>query len=171
MKKIIFTGPESSGKTTMSLWLKEELGGLYVPEFARLYLEEKGPEYDFEDLKKIADGQIELIDKAAASDKIVICDTGMIVLKVWAKIKFGQDLESVEKVLRADGSALYILCSPDIPWEADPLRESEHQREALFKEYLSVLESYCLDYVVLSGRLDERKNKLLLLNLHEKDTF
>ena len=171
MKKIIFTGPESSGKTTMSRWLAEELKATYIPEFARLYLEDQGPEYDFDDIREIVKGQTALFEKAEQNGNRLICDTGMIVLKVWAKIKFGLQLKSIEKVLQKDASSLYILCAPDIPWEEDPLRESACQREALFEEYLAVLESYSLDYVVLRGDLEKRKNTLRGLKLHDRDIF
>ena len=40
--RIAFTGTESSGKTTLSQWLTNELSdSVFIPEFAREYLEER----------------------------------------------------------------------------------------------------------------------------------
>jgi nicotinamide riboside kinase len=41
--RIAFTGPESSGKTTFSKWLSNELSdSVCISEFAREYLEQRG---------------------------------------------------------------------------------------------------------------------------------
>ncbi|MBL0102116.1 MAG: AAA family ATPase [Saprospiraceae bacterium] len=37
--KVVFTGPESSGKTSLALWLCDGFDYHYVPEVARAYLE------------------------------------------------------------------------------------------------------------------------------------
>ncbi len=41
--KIVFTGPESSGKTTISKSFAELVTGKWVAEFAREYLQKKNP--------------------------------------------------------------------------------------------------------------------------------
>ena len=51
--KIAFTGPESSGKTTLAKWLSEELSAVCCDEFARKYLEKKERYYQ-KDLTEIA---------------------------------------------------------------------------------------------------------------------
>ncbi len=38
MGKIVFTGPESTGKTTLSEWFSVYAGYRLVPEYARTYL-------------------------------------------------------------------------------------------------------------------------------------
>jgi len=61
---ICITGPESSGKTTMSNFLAHALCAPLVPEFARGYLNDKAEEYTFDDLAVIAKGQLDLINEA-----------------------------------------------------------------------------------------------------------
>jgi nicotinamide riboside kinase len=39
IKKIVVTGPESSGKSQMSAYLAAYFNTVFVPEFARQYLE------------------------------------------------------------------------------------------------------------------------------------
>ena len=61
MLRIAITGPESSGKTTLARALSKVLSAVYIPEFARQYLQEKGLKYDQQDLDEIAKGQLNLI--------------------------------------------------------------------------------------------------------------
>ncbi|MCB0706487.1 MAG: ATP-binding protein, partial [Saprospiraceae bacterium] len=50
IKRILITGPESSGKTTLARSLAEAQDEPWVPEYAREYLEKYGPDYTLNDL-------------------------------------------------------------------------------------------------------------------------
>ena len=52
--RIVITGAESSGKSSLTQHLGEVFGLPYALEYARYYLEENGPEYDFERLRKMS---------------------------------------------------------------------------------------------------------------------
>lgn len=60
VKKIVVIGPESTGKSTLCEKLATRYNTLWVPEYAREYLEKHGPDYIYEDLLTIAKGQIEM---------------------------------------------------------------------------------------------------------------
>jgi len=60
IKKIVVIGPESTGKSTLCEKLAAHYNTLWVPEYARDYLEKHGTDYSYEDLLPIAKGQIEL---------------------------------------------------------------------------------------------------------------
>ena len=60
IKKIIAIGPESTGKSTLCKQLSDHYKTLWVPEFAREYLEKHGANYSYESLLTIAKNQIEL---------------------------------------------------------------------------------------------------------------
>ena len=64
---IVVTGPESSGKTTLAQDLAQELEGLLVPEYSRIYLEQAGLRYGHDDLEFIAAGQRGLEHRALRS--------------------------------------------------------------------------------------------------------
>ena len=51
---------------------------------------------------------------------------------------------------------LYLLLSPDIEWEEDPLRENQEDREALFLIYLEQLKIEKKPFVIIKGKKDER---------------
>jgi nicotinamide riboside kinase len=63
--KIVVIGPESTGKSTLCKKLAAHYNSLWVPEYAREYLEKKGTEYNYENLLDIAKGQIALEDRIA----------------------------------------------------------------------------------------------------------
>ena len=60
LKKIVIIGPESTGKSTLCKQLAHHYKTLWVPEFAREYLEKHGTDYSYENLLTIAKAQIEL---------------------------------------------------------------------------------------------------------------
>jgi nicotinamide riboside kinase len=60
------------------------------------------------------------------------------------------------EVIETNKYDLHLLCSPDIPWEADVLRENPHDRHRLFSLYEKELQHYGFPYIVLSGSEAER---------------
>ena len=52
---------------------------------------------------------------------------------------------------------LFLLCSPDLPWEADPVRENGGEtRIKLFDQYREELKHYGFNFVEISGTGDDR---------------
>ena len=155
--KIAFTGPESSGKTTMSLWLSGHLSCEMVPEYAREYLS-VNMDYQIEDLNAIAKEQYL---RNSASKKLII-DTEMLVMKIWCEEKYticSKDILALYKEQKIDH---YFLCSPDIPWESDTLRENPNDRERLFEVYERNLLEIGASFNILSGSVEVRK--VLIIN-------
>jgi nicotinamide riboside kinase len=60
IKKFVVIGPESTGKSTLCSQLAKHYDTVWVPEYAREYLEKNGSNYTYDDLLTIAKGQIEL---------------------------------------------------------------------------------------------------------------
>jgi nicotinamide riboside kinase len=161
--RIAFTGPESSGKTTLSLWLAKELSGsTYVSEFAREYLEERQLTRATEDdFKQIASIQCERFTQSKES----ICqifDTDIFVLRVWNDEVFRLKLPELE-ILPSYGMNIHFLCAPDVEWEEDALRSAPAQSERgrLFEKYKIELRNSQVNFIILSGSLDEKKSLIL----------
>ncbi|MFT5778098.1 MAG: NadR type nicotinamide-nucleotide adenylyltransferase [Crocinitomicaceae bacterium] len=157
MIRIALTGPESSGKTTLSEALTSELKGILVPEFARAYLSKINHEYRQEDLNKIAHGHLESF--LNLDNSVQIIDTDFIVLKIWSDEKYGTSSAYIEELVGKNHFDLHILCSPDIPWEEDPLRENPLDRDRLFKRYQEELIASKKTFITVSGPLEERVQK------------
>ena len=76
MKKIVFIGPESTGKTTLAIRLASEYGCVYVEEYSRSYVIEEGRELTFDDVMPIVRGQI----SAECSARGELIHSGIMVM-------------------------------------------------------------------------------------------
>ncbi len=152
MKKIIITGPESSGKSSLARRLSEYHGTRFVPEYSRIYLTRLQRPYAEQDLLRIAKGQYFLEKEYAKRlNGLMICDTSMLVLKVWSDFKYGKTHPWILNRLTENRQHHYLLCKPDLPWQPDPLRENPEDRDLLFDIYLHELQRFGLSYTVISG--------------------
>ncbi|MFP4090612.1 MAG: AAA family ATPase [Cyclobacteriaceae bacterium] len=134
--KVIITGPESSGKTTLARQLATVFAEPWVPEFARDYINTLDRKYQETDLLEIARGQIKREEEyTKEANQLLICDTGLEVLKIWSEYRFGRCHPWILEQLEKKRPELYLLCAPDIPWEYDPQRENPDDRQELFEIY------------------------------------
>lgn len=157
MIRIAFTGPESSGKSTLAKAIAESLDGAYIPEFARTYLEEKGPEYDIDDLDFMAQGHADAI--GSTSNPLHLVDTDFIVFKIWSEFKYDAASPLIHRLVSENWFDLHVLCAPDIPWEEDELRENPSDRDELFLQYVQSLEKYRKPYIIVEGAHNKRMKK------------
>lgn len=160
MQRIAITGPESSGKTTLARALAAHFGLPWVPEFAREYLADLRRPYDEEDLLCIAEGQLEAEQRVAAErPSMLVCDTDLLVIRIWSQEKFGRVDSRLEELV--DGTEYHhtLLCRPDLPWEPDPLRENPHDRDRLFGIYEQELNALGRTYAVIQGERTERLHR------------
>lgn len=152
MLKVSITGPESTGKSALAKDLAEYYSTVWVPEYSREYLEKLGRDYDFDDIARIARGQMESEDTLSArADKIIFCDTDLLVCKVWSEFKYGHCDPWLEQQVGNHIYDLYLLCNIDLPWVFDPLRENRDQRQELFEIYLRELEKMNVNFAIVSG--------------------
>ena len=162
--KIVLFGPESSGKTTLSQKLSEYYNTLWVPEFAREYLQQKWENEqkicEPEDILPIAKGQIILENEAVNSGKkIVFCDTDLLETKVYSEAYYeGWCHPLVANAAIKNKYDLYLLTYIDIPWEADDLRDRPQQRQEMFALFEQALIKNKRPYILLKGSVDERMN-------------
>jgi nicotinamide riboside kinase len=150
--RIAVVGPESCGKSTLAQKLAHHFGGRYVPEMARAYFE-KHPHinYSIEDVIAIAQLQQEVEDSMAIDSEIVVCDTSALVSRIWAEVRFGYCPDQISALDSQSNYSFTLLCSPDLPWEADPLRESPHNRDKLFEIYAHYLHSKKQAHAIIAG--------------------
>jgi len=155
MKKIAVTGPESTGKTELARRLGGYFGVPWVEEYARQYVEKLGREYDFSDISNIAAKQIEqelfYENQPADRFRFVFFDTELIITKVWFEYCYKTVPEFVTERLQAGFFDFYLLCSPDLPWEPDPVREHGNDREFFFDWYKQEIEKLGMPYAVIEG--------------------
>lgn len=156
--RIAITGPESTGKTTLARQLNLVTGASCVPEYAREYLMEYGPEYEQKDLVIIAKEQYRQVEEFASWEpQLLVADTEMTVMKIWQEVVYGEQNPVIEALWQKQEYDLYFLPHWKIPWKADPLRENPNDRKELFERYYAVLEQAGLPFEVLEGT---EKNRL-----------
>jgi NadR type nicotinamide-nucleotide adenylyltransferase len=154
MLKIAVTGPESSGKSTLCAALAAHYHTSWVPEYARYFLTHLPREYEQADLLTIARRQMEWERRYARKAKdVLFCDTELLVIKIWSEVKYGRVDPWITAAYQRRKYPLFLLCTPDIPWIGDPLREHPNaaDRAALYQRYRDELVVKGANFVVISG--------------------
>lgn len=161
--KVVMFGPESTGKTTLSEQLARHYNSVWVPEYAREYLQDKWNNErktcEPKDLLPIAEGQMRLENELAkkATD-LLICDTDLLETKVYSEAYYlGYCDPVLEKYALENQYDLYFLTYIDIPWEKDDLRDKPNERERMFQYFKDTLEKYDRKFVILKG---DKKTRL-----------
>lgn len=148
---ICLTGPESTGKSTLAKALATEFAAPLVPEVARDYLTGKEG-YRREDVLEIAHLQLAAEQAVVASAPgLMICDTDLLVIRIWWEEKYGELDPWLHEALMARSHRHYLLAKPDLPWEPDSLRDAPHDRERLFGRYQQALAEDGFPYVEVAG--------------------
>ncbi|MBD79871.1 MAG: hypothetical protein CL840_13235 [Crocinitomicaceae bacterium] len=159
---ILITGPECSGKSSITQLLSSQLSSTVVDEYARSYLNNLANEYQQTDLEKIIQGQYKLEREALQSGSdYVILDTGPVVLCIWSLVKYSAVSPFLMNWLNQAQYDHVFLCKPDFPWKYDPLREHSQQREELFQRYEQKLQELNWKYTVLEDGPEKRKETVL----------
>ena len=156
--RIAVTGPESTGKTTLAIQLAGQFGGLYIPEYARNYVEKLNHHYTFEDVEAIARMQVTQYQQAQDSDcRFVFFDTWLIITKVWFEWVYNKVPEWLDHEIRNCPIDLFLLCRPDLPWEADSVRENGGEnRIKLYNQYKRNLQEYGFNFIEVEGVGEDR---------------
>ncbi|APQ17048.1 AAA family ATPase [Maribacter hydrothermalis] len=165
--KVVLFGPESTGKTTLSEQLARHYHTVWVPEYARNYLQDKWNNErktcEPHDLLPIAEGQMRLENELTkkATD-ILICDTDLLETKVYSEAYYIGNCDPVlEKYALENTYDLYLLTYIDIPWEADDLRDKPNEREEMFNYFKDTLEKYGKNFIILKGNKKQRLEKAI----------
>lgn len=161
-RRIMITGPESTGKSRLAQSLATHFNTLWVPERARSYLDELARPYTEDDLLQMAREQMALEDELAQqANRLLFCDTGMLVLKIWSEHAYGRCHPWILKQLHSRHYAHYLLPDIDLPWQPDPQREHPHLRAFFFNWYRQELQEAGKPYTLISGQGQERLQKAI----------
>ena len=160
--KIVLFGPESTGKTTLSRQLAKYYNTVWVPEFARDYLQKKWNNErktcEPKDILPIAVGQIQLENSSAEkANKILICDTDLLETKVYSQEYYGGFVApELDKATKENSYDLYLLTYIDTPWEEDDLRDKPEERLEMFTAFENALQEHHKNYILLKGDKETR---------------
>jgi len=164
--KVVFYGPESTGKTTLAKTLAKQYHTQWVPEFARDYLQDKynktGKACEPSDIMPIAKGQIALENHLAeTSHQYIFCDTNLLETYVYARVYFpDEDFSELKSWALSHQYDYYFLTDIDTPWIADDLRDKPHQRQEMFDIFKNYLIKNKKKFCILNGDLNQRLAKV-----------
>jgi len=164
--KIALFGPESTGKTTLAKQLAEHFQTVFVPEFARDYLQKKweksGQICDVNDMMPIAYGQIKLENESLlVANKFLFCDTNLMVTKVFSEVYYNFCDPLLDEAARKHEYDLFFLTDIDVPWEKDDLRDKPEGREIVFTTFKQALIDNNKPFITISGDKDLRLKKAI----------
>ena len=156
--RILITGTESTGKSTLAKRLSAHLGIAWIPEYARTYLEVHGPSYKASDLLSIAQEQHNLVP---VDDQAFILDTYLLNIKIWSEEKYGRCDPWITDTLAQASFDRVLLTAPDLPWIQDDLRENPTAADRLHQRFISELNDLGWPYAIISGRGQQRLHSAL----------
>ena len=163
VRRVIVTGAESTGTTTLALGLAEILNCPYVPEYGREYTEKRPPvasnPWRSEELVEIARVQNELEEEAArrSDNRWLIGDTDAMTTAFWHERYFGAYSDAVDAVADAQiRPYAYILTGDDINFEADNIREGGAERHELQEKLRTAICATDIPWIEVHGGVDER---------------
>ncbi|MBT5698512.1 MAG: AAA family ATPase, partial [Flavobacteriales bacterium] len=148
MDKIIVTGPESSGKTTICQQLSTHFKIPFTKEFARDYIDNLDKEYLQKDLIEIAKGQLKNEQLTTNNKKLSLHDTDLITIKIWSNYKYGSCdkwiINQIEKSKLIDNyKKILIAINPVIPHFSNECMEILNIKDKI--EWPKVDEKFLLD--------------------------
>jgi len=158
--RIVLSGPESSGKSTLATMLATRFHIPMAVEYARSHLEACRPyPLNPDELTELARHHLVWQRQQVPEESPCgIYDTDMLNYWVWADTAFGRVPEEIAEWFDAERHHIHLLCRADLPWRADPLREFPDlaQRQDLFRRHREELDRRKIRYFVIDGVGDER---------------
>jgi HTH-type transcriptional repressor of NAD biosynthesis genes len=167
-KKVLITGTESCGKTTLTKYLakifytswSEEVGRDYSAKF----LGGNEDAFTVGDFDRIAYMQYEAdMDALKKANKIVFYDTDAVVTQFYLNLYLGERSNLVESFVETNRYDSVLMFTPSVKWVADGLRwnSEQNKREMLH----NVLKKMYLDrgfkITEITGNYNERLEKAI----------
>jgi nicotinamide riboside kinase len=165
-QRVVFLGAESTGKSTLSVYLAQVYDTVAVPEIGRFIWEDKQGKLGPDDYVDIA------VKHRAAEDEAMMqarrwlfVDTNALTTLLLG-IEFHQvgDPPPAELLRCADDCrtryAHTFVCADDIPYEEQDVRENEAWRGRIQRLVLQDLDARGIPYTVVRGSVEERARQV-----------
>jgi NadR type nicotinamide-nucleotide adenylyltransferase len=155
--RVVLTGSECTGKSTLALDLARAYGVECVPEYVRQFVTTIGGRPQFSDHGLIARGQKALEDDyRARATRLLFHDTDLLSTVAYCRAYFDRCPDWIQAAAVDRRASLYLLCDIDVPWVADGLRDRGDRREEMHALFEAVLREAGAPYAVVRGPRAER---------------
>jgi len=165
MIRIVVTGAECTGKSTLASSLSGYYGEPWTEEYVRSYVEKLDREINSSDLEPIAKGQLALEDHPIElAKRFILHDTNLLSTILYANHYFGEQLDWVNDAFLRRDYDLYLLCTSEgVDWQDDPgQRDSPAARDALEGKFKESLQRLQLAHLELTGSPEARFGEAVL---------
>lgn len=153
---VCFYGPESTGKSTMSIHLADQLKTTYVPEVAREIITTNV--FTADDIATVGKAQKERIEsELKKANRFLLVDSDFITTAIYSQHYIGEVpsvIFELEKEVQFDR---YFLFDVDVPWVDDGIRDLGHERKEMFAIFKGELDGRGIDYVLVKGDWQQRE--------------
>lgn len=164
MRRVLITGPESTGKSELATGLAQHYGGITVPEYAREYVEKLESPCSYQDVEHIARRQQEAYEFNYPPGTYVFFDTWLIITRVWFEVVFQKVPSWIDEQIAQASFDLVLLCHTDLPWVSDGIRENGGEmREKLQECYRALIKKAGWNCFTVSGVGEERLTNAIRL--------
>ncbi|MBE6472038.1 MAG: hypothetical protein E7Z99_00440 [Coriobacteriaceae bacterium] len=160
-KKVLFTGPESCGKSTLVRKLAAVLNTSYTEEMGKLACERFGVSSPGAEMYPRFVHEQAMADTRAVAEAnmVALCDTDAIVTELYLRMLEGVDAMPLARQVAAQNNwDLVFFVEPTVPWVEDGLRVCA-QQEAREEQSRMLKEAYgALGYRLVTLDGDYREN-------------
>jgi NadR type nicotinamide-nucleotide adenylyltransferase len=153
VRRVVITGSECTGKTTLARELAGALGTAWSAEYARQYATSVQRPLTEADVLPIMRGQLSLENEALthARGGTVVHDTDLLSTLVYARHYYGDSPDELEALVRTRMPAATLLLAPDLPWVADGVRDQPQQRAEIHALFVDTLHEFGRSFVTIAG--------------------
>ena len=158
MYRVVITGAESTGKTTLAEQLATHFKAPLSREFVRDYVESINRPIHVKDLRAIMEGQINYESEACKNTpRIAFHDTNLLSNSIYAEYYFKQQPKALGSVLSLTKYDLYLFCQNEIPWQPDgEQRDSPRARDEIHQAFEKHLADCPVPVIQIKGNPENR---------------
>ena len=159
MIRVVITGSECTGKTTLCNALAAHYEAPTVDEYVRHFVAHKGSPPTHDDVEAIARGQLAIErDATSATSRLLIQDTDLLSTVIYSHHYFGGCPQWIDEALMERPGNLYLLAGIDVPWVADGTqRDRGDRRDEMQTLFRNALEDRNLPYEEVGGAIEARR--------------
>ena len=159
-RRVLLTGAESTGTTSLAESLADRFATTWVPEYGRDYSVPKdrlGEPWTSAEFLHIGLSQQAREDAAArGANRLLFCDTDALATAIWHERYLGCFGSAVAATTWSDRYDLVLLADADFPWTDDGTRNSDAVRQSMQRRFVEELTRRGRPFVTLSGSPAER---------------
>lgn len=161
-RRVVVVGAESTGSTTLACALAAHYATAWVPEYGRTWtaIRPGGPDAPWQtaefDLIAAEHQRQERDAMRTAPCPLVICDTDVFATTIWHRRYMGTSSPSLQAMARTWRPDLYLLTGDEIAFVQDGMRDGEHLRHAMHREFRERLDGQPVPWIEVSGRHEDR---------------